>query len=135
MKKYVIYSEYGILNGKMFVKDFDRSLWNMTEKEIEILSEGPENSNYRETWNRILKDRYFEEDGKKFHMEEDENYVLYLVEEQKWKLTTEELFVVDVRVVEEFQCPFHFKKFPIIVVRMEKHLLMKIVSFVMGQDG
>lgn len=82
MKKYVIYSNYGILNGKFFVQDFldGLNLWNISEKELQILSAGPENPAYRDTWNTILKDRYFEENEKRYHMEEDENFVLFLIE-------------------------------------------------------
>lgn len=80
MKKYVLYTDYGILNGKFFVKDYDPENWNLSNSEIRILELGPEHPSYRETWNNIVKSRSFSHNNCTYSLEESPNYQLSLIE-------------------------------------------------------
>lgn len=79
MKRYPLFSGYGILNGKYFAKDYDHKNWQITETEARILELGPEHPTYKSTWESI-KTRTFEFKGFKYNLEETSDYSLFLIE-------------------------------------------------------
>jgi len=80
-KRFLIYNELGLLNGKYFVIDHCPINWKITEDENNILNEGPEHPLYKSTWKQIIETKRAEVDGTKYRLEEDKDLNLWLVGE------------------------------------------------------
>ena len=65
---------YGIYLPKMFVTNFDHTLWNLDvgDPDVVCVQEGPkDNEWYWESWDSILNKAYLVQDGRIFYLHQD----------------------------------------------------------------
>lgn len=69
----------GIYIPLAFVLNFDWRAWNVSQEDLDTISNGPEDPEYWEAWDNVLRTAKFEQDGKTFYLEQDGD--LFTVEE------------------------------------------------------
>jgi len=75
--KSVLIEKYGILTGQEFANKYQG--WGIPEDVKKILLEGPDNSEYAETWKNFVATTSHEYNGATYTLEQGEDYVLYMI--------------------------------------------------------
>ena len=62
---------YGVHVPQRFATNYGKEAWHVSEDDTRVLLEGPDNVDYNETWDDVVRTAYFEQNGKVYNLYQD----------------------------------------------------------------
>ena len=67
----IVDGHYGIYVPQSFAGRYDMNAWHVSPEDAKILLAGPDHEFYWDAWDDVLRDAYYERNGKRITLEQD----------------------------------------------------------------